>query len=147
MKKKYMIIMILLGVIILGIVTAKIYIGKKNIYVNIVNSNWNLEMSKNYEEIYSSNEGESFLGDGKRYHILKYNDNNINKNFEWESEKNLFIEQEVGKIIKSLNIDKKYTPNFKEQYKYYYRESEDFSKIYIIYFYDTKMIYIFGNFL
>ncbi|WP_294365063.1 hypothetical protein [uncultured Clostridium sp.] len=145
MKKKYLFVVTLIFIISLFLFI--FYVKNKNLYVNIIKSNWDLEMSKNYEVIYSLDTPSPF-GEGERYHIFKYN-NNINKNFEWENDKNEYVENEFTKIISKLNIDREYKPDFKEEYKYYYKietSSSKSKKIFIIYFYNSNIIYIVEDF-
>lgn len=141
-KKKILISFFIISLIIVLAMKGKKYIENYNLYSNILSENWNLKISENYEQVYSKDSGESFLGDGKRYHVFKYNDNEvINKNFDWKSEKNLDIELQIQKILNDLDINKEQYPNFIENYKYY--ESIDHtSKLYIIYFENEGIVYI-----
>ncbi|MGI5883893.1 MAG: hypothetical protein ACOX83_02880 [Candidatus Spyradocola sp.] len=41
-------------------------------YASVIEENWGLEIPGGYEEIYSTDTGASFQGDGTRYHVFCY---------------------------------------------------------------------------
>lgn len=150
-KKKRIIIITLLLIVILplGIGGTFIYryIKEKNIYSNIIKSNWNIELPSEYKEVYFCDTGSSFLGDGERYHIFQYEENsNIGSSLNWKADKNIMIESTVFGILSSLNVPSEYFPDFEQEYKYYLRNEEDLSKLYIILSKDKDMVYIVENF-
>lgn len=143
---------IIYSVIIIFIISffLSIYLIIKNnsLYINIIKSNWEIELSKKYDELYST-DSSSIFGEGERYHVLEYKDIGINKNFEWVQGKNRNIEVEIGKIISELKLDKNFIPNFEDKYMYYYKIEDNVAhkdKIFIIYFYDTGMVYVVESF-
>ena len=121
-KKSKFVILSVIFILVISICGFFIYnfIKENNTYSNIIKSNWNIELPSEYIEIYSDDSGESFLGDGERYHVFKYEDNsNIDKVLDWKTGKNDSIESNVKRIISSLDIPSEYSPTFENQYKYY----------------------------
>ena len=57
-------------------------------YAHCINSNWHLSLPETDVVIYVKNSGASFTGDGIRYHILQYDEENaaiILKSFDWKA--------------------------------------------------------------
>ena len=73
--KKNIITIIIVSLVITIITVGSIiynYIKESTIYSNIIEANWGVELSKNYDELYAKDSGESFLGDGQSYHVFKF---------------------------------------------------------------------------
>ena len=140
-KKYILIFLFILTIGSIAFIKLNNYIKDMNLYSNIIEKNWGINLSKEYEEIYNKDE-KSFLGDGNRYHLFQYkNPININKNFDWINEKNSSIESQILKILGELDVEEKYMPNFEKNYKYYFKSNQDSSKIYILYFEDEKKVH------
>lgn len=85
----------------------------------------------------------SLNGDGERYHIFEYKSNNeINNLPFWQDGPNNYVQIKIAKVLNNLKVDKKYFPDFKQNYKYYFVERYDHSKLYLIYDSKKKRIYI-----
>lgn len=109
----------------------------------MLKANWKVGLPTPYTEIYAIDSGESFLGDGERYHVFDYEDYaDIKECLEWKEDKNIFVETEVNSIIAKLEASKEYRPNFDSSYKYYTKTKEDSSKLNIILIENTNIIYI-----
>ena len=144
-KKYILIFLFILTIGSIAFIKLNNYIKDMNLYSNIIEKNWGINLSKEYEEIYNKDE-KSFLGDGNRYHLFQYkNPININKNFDWINEKNSSIESKISNILAELEVEKKYMPNFENRYKYYFKKNQDLSQIYILYFEDEKKVYTIEN--
>lgn len=131
--------------ILLMILFAIMYIKEKlkTPYDEIIYLNWQINLPTEYEEIYSLDSGPSFHGDGERYHIFQYKkEDRIGVFLFWENRKNREIEKEVKEILWSLKVPKDKKPNFQKPYYYYIKRKIDFSNIYLIFFMDTKKLYI-----
>ena len=104
--------------------------------------NWGIQLSKN-KIAYQTKTEASFNGDRVEYVILDYyfNIKNI-KNVSWISEKNQDIENEINKILVRLNVDKKHRVDFKDEYLYFVKEEQDYSKLYMFYMPSQKKMYI-----
>lgn len=122
-----------------------IMIKEENRYYHIINMNWNINLPREYKEIFYIDSGESFLGDGQRYSIFQYNTlDEINSTIEWKDKVD-YIEDYVVDILEELEVSKEYYPDFNSDFKYYYKMDEDKSKIYIILNSDLKKVYIAEN--
>ena len=97
------------GVIVVIMIISSVIITKEhNRYHHIINSNWELNLPTNYEEIYYKDSGPSFNGDGERYSIFQYeNLDEINSLLEWEN-KNDYVEFRIKEILDNLEITKEY---------------------------------------
>jgi hypothetical protein len=148
MKKKA-IISVFSVLTVVGLISAYViydYVRERNTYSNIIKANWNITLPKKYDKIYE-NEEPSFLGDGDRYHVFQYNDiEKIDSLFDWIDEKNESMEASSEEILKNLNVPKKSYPDFKNSYKYYWKIKDDNSKIYFIFYPNTKEVYVLEHF-
>lgn len=135
------------AITITTILSTAIMVKEHNRYYHIINSNWKINLPREYDEIYHTNSGASFHGDGERYSIFQYeNLDEINSLLEWEN-KNDYVEFRIKEILDNLEIPKEYSPDFNNDFRYYYEMREDRSEIYIILDSDLKGIYIIENFL
>lgn len=115
-KKKTIFILIFILLLCIGVFFSyKCYkfIKEKNTYSNIIQANWEVELPLEYKEIYSIDSGPSFLGDGKRYHILK-----------------------------DLKVTDEYMPKLESDYKYYFKTESDSSILYIVFSEEANRVYI-----
>lgn len=111
-------------------------------YNMVIYKNWNIFLPDSYTEIYSADSGTSIQGDGPRYHVFQYKSNNeIGEILKWRTDKNTDMESATNEVLKRLNVSDKDTPDFQKNYKYY-TKVDDMSKLYLIYFSDTKKLYI-----
>jgi len=102
-------------------------------YASVINANWSIQLPKSYTEVYSTDDGESFLGDGLRYHVFEYEDiNDIKDHLDWKTNKNTIVENQVIEILSTLNMDEEYELNFNQSYKYYEKHERDGSSLYLI---------------
>ena len=140
MVKKLFVGSILLLIVLIAVFS---YVERNKAYAEIINMNWSIKLPSAYKEIYSVDSEASFHGDGERYHIFEYkNEEKINLSLNWENNKNLAIESTIEKVLNTLNISKENMPNFQGKYKYYTEEKSDSSKIYLILVNDMKRLYI-----
>lgn len=151
MKRKYRrniivsisVVLIIFGTIVVGFIYN--YITERNIYSNIIKANWGIELSKDYDELYSADSGESFLGDGARYHIFKFKDikdSNIDKSLNFKNNKDEILEIDIKSILKKLNVSQENYPDFNKEYSYYFETKGDLSKLYMMKFKESNTLYI-----
>lgn len=125
------------------IIAVFLYIQINKPYSEIINLNWSIKLPDSYKIIYSTDSGASFHGDGQRYHIFEYkNENKISQALNWINAKNAAMESEINKVLNNLNVPKENMPDYGKEYKYYIRTKEDSSKIYLIFAADTRKLYI-----
>ncbi|WP_238900410.1 hypothetical protein [Clostridium sp. YIM B02500] len=119
------------------------YIQINKPYTEGIDRNWSIKLPNSYKEIYSKESEASFHGDGERYHVFEYtNEEDINQSVDWENNKDKSVETEINKVLSTLNVPKENMPNFQSNYKYYTSKDKDSSKIYLIFFTDTKKLYV-----
>jgi hypothetical protein len=144
---------VLLGIVLIG---SFIYFYLNKPYTEVIKANWSISLPKPYKEVYSTNSGESFHGDGERYSIFEYkNKEDIDLSLNWDNNENeavnsaiiKTIESEIIEVINGLSIPMENMPDFKSKYKYYTTQKNDFSKIYLIFVPDTKKLYVIEYFL
>ena len=142
-KKCYWRIVSIIGIITFVMLIASVIITKEqNHYYHCINVNWNLDLPRNYEEIYYKDSGPSFNGDGERYSVFEYeNLEEIKDAIEWQ-DKNSSIEIKMVSILRKLKVPEEYYPNYNSNCKYYYYIEEDNSKIYMILDINLNKIYI-----
>lgn len=123
-------------------------------YSSILKSNWgiSLPLKSNYREIYYKDSGASFHGDGIRYHIFSYeNEEHIKDLFNWtdsniETIYNSSHIDESNKWLKEIEVPKEYYPNY-DNCLYFYKSKDDNSEV--IFFLDKKeyKIYVLESFM
>ena len=110
-------------------------------------------MPKNsIKEIYSANSDSSFHGDGIRYHIFLYrNENEIEELFNWsiEEKETIFYSsysESVNNWLNKIKVSKENYPSY-SNCKYCYEKQDDNSEIIILW--DSKEIklYVVESFL
>lgn len=117
-------------------------------YTKIISLNWNIKLPNSGKQIYSANSKSSFLGDGERYHIFEYkNNNDVISSLSWEGGKNQDIESSAAKVLSALNVTQNNMPNLKDNYRYYTRTKDDSSKIYLIFDTELKKLYVIEDIL
>ena len=153
MKKKIVVVFIFVFIIIvfslLGIV---IYNNVTN-YANVLKVNWNIELPKNLvKEIYSASSDESIHGDGIRYHIFSYKDEDkIEELFNWSLDEKETIyyssySESVNNWLNEIKVSKENYPNY-SNCKYWYDKQDDNSEIIILWDSKENKLYIVESFL
>ena len=114
-------------------------------YTSAIYANWSIQLSNNYTEVYSTDDGQSFNGDGRRYHVFQYEDkNDITDNLIWKTNKNTIVENQVIEIMNNLDIDDMYLINFDQTYQYIEKYDGYGSSLFLILIED--MLYIVEEF-
>lgn len=147
---------VLLGLTIIVLFSASIlYVSRDVIItdpVDIIQSNWDLEMPKSAKELFYKSSGVSILGDGERYSVYECEEEDyIRNSFQWKDDKSSPVVEGFKEVIYKIRgygdnkIPKVYIPDLNKDFLYYYKELEDNSKIYIIYIPGVSNIYISEN--
>jgi len=139
---------IILSLFLLLVVVVYDFTKEFNIYINIIDNNWDIQLPENLIEFYKDDSGPSFNGDGDRYHVFKFeNNDDFTSSIQWCDNKNLLFQCNVEGILEKLNIPKEFYPNFQCDYEYYFKINlEDSSEIYIISIPDLKKVYVIEHF-
>lgn len=145
MKRTWIITVIALFVT--AIVAVLVFAFMDQRYTYDIRSNWGIELPAPSKQIYYTDDGPTWMGDGIRYHLFQYRDDKkIEKAFDWNNEKNVSMESEIVTLIESIDVSKEYFPDFDRRYKYFVkRSSDDSSTIYLVFFADTNQLYIIEN--
>ena len=110
-------------------------------YTSAIYANWSIQLSDNYSEVYSTDDGQSFNGDGRRYHVFLYEDiDDIENSLGWKTNKNTIVENQIIEIMNNLDIDDMYLINFDQTYKYVEKYDGDGSSMFLILIEDTLYI-------
>lgn len=138
---------IISAITIVMVLATAIMVKEHNRYYHIINVNWEISLPRNYKEIYHTDSGPSFHGDGERYSVFQYESlDEVDNLLQWK-DKNDYVEPSIKEILDKLEVPKEYYPDFKDQFKYYYTIKEDRSELYIILNRDLREIYIIENIL
>lgn len=114
-------------------------------YTSAINTNWSIQLPSSYTEVYSTDDGQSFNGDGRRYHVFQYEDiNDIENSLDWKTNKNTIVENQVIEIMNNLDIDEMYLMKFDQTYKYVEKYDGDGSSLFLILIED--MLYVVEEF-
>ena len=114
-------------------------------YTSAIYANWSIQLPSSYTEVYSTDDGQSFNGDGRRYHVFQYEDiNDIENSLDWKTNKNTIVENQVIEIMNNLDIDDMYLMDFEQTYRYIEKYDGDGSSMSIILIED--MLYIVEEF-
>ena len=114
---------------------------------DVIYENWNIRLPQSGKEIYYITGEPSFHGDGPRFSVYEYDDEEIiDSSFDWKDKKNTNVEDEINNILKILDeyndVPKEYIPNLEKSYKYLTNSKEDGSDIYLIYVTGENRIYV-----
>lgn len=114
-------------------------------YTSAIYTNWSIQLPSSYTEVYSTDDGQSFNGDGRRYHVFQYEGiNDIENSLNWKTNKNTIVENQVIEIMYNLDIDDMYLLSFDQTYKYVEKYDGDGSSLFLILVED--MLYIVEEF-
>lgn len=131
MKKAYLIA----GMLIIVVAGLGFYVVNQWRYAHVIEANWSIMLPTSYDEIYKIDSGQSFLGDGQRFHVFEVrNQSDVIDALAWTNGPNSTIEESVTTLIRALKVDSAYRPDFQIPYRYYTQTKTDHSTIYLVYF-------------
>ena len=155
MNKKVIIISSIIIVIIILCILVVCFLNQNvKKYSTILKLNWNIVLPEEAKitEIYNDSEDSSFLGDGIRFHIFTYeNEDIIEKMFNWsiEEKETLFYSsysESINEWLNQTNVPTKYIPNY-SNCRYWYNKQEDNSEIIVAWDKTENKLYIVESFL
>ena len=154
MKRKTIISSVIIVIIILCLIVGYIFNKNINNYANIIKLNWNIELPEDAEirEILIKKENTSSHGDGIRFHIFAYeNEDKIEKMLNWsiEEKETLFYSsyrETINEWLNQINISNKYIPNY-SNCQYWYNRQGDNSEIIVAWDKTEKKLYFVESFL
>lgn len=123
-------------------------------YNRALNANWGFKVpwQSQYSEIYKTDSGPSFHGDGLRYHVYSYKyEDFIDLMFVWspvEREPNYYdsYSEAVTQWLNDLEVPEEYCPEF-ANCSYWYRTKDDKSEIICLWDAGMNRLYIAESFL
>lgn len=123
-------------------------------YSMVLKMNWSFQMPATSKciEKYENDTGDSFHGDGKRYHVFSYkNEDGVDSMFTWSSEENKTIyyscySEAVNEWLDENNVPDEQYPNY-SQCVYWYDEQQDNSEIIVMWDSQAKKVYIAESFM
>ena len=151
MKKN---LVILVGiVIVLSIAFLSIW-NLNSDYSKIIQANWDFEIPNEakYSQSYTKDSGSSFNGDGIRYHIFNYeNEEHIENLFAWMNEEKATIfsssfSEAITSWLKEIDVPVEYHPDY-TKCLYWYQAQEDKSELIVCWDKVTKSLYIIESFM
>ena len=151
MRKKIIVVIIIFVIIVFSLLGIIIYNYLTN-YSNVLKINWNIELPKEIKGIYSASSSTSFHGDGIRYHVFSYkNEEKIKELFNWTSEEKETIfyssyRETVNNWLNEIKVPKENYPNY-SNCKYWYNKQDDNSEIIILLDNKENRLYIVESFL
>lgn len=153
MKRIVQILFVLL-IFSLGIILSSLNGIAPNYYdgEEIIEYNWDITLPDGGKELYYITGEPSFHGDGPRFSVYEYdNEEIIRSSFTWEDKKNTDMEEEIHNVLKMLgeynDVSEQYIPDFKKEYKYVTKSKEDNSQLYLVYINRENRIYVIEYFL
>ena len=113
-------------------------------YTLAIEKNWSIQLPRSYDELYVIDSGESFLGDGERFHVFEYSGNHdVIAALSWEKGPNAKVEESITKILQSLGASATFAPDFKLDYLYSTHVlSDGTSTLHLVFFESTHRLYV-----
>lgn len=92
--------------------------------------NWNIRLPFGGELVYELDSGPSFHGDGQRYHVFRYeNDEKLVDCLDWQ-EPSIDAAEAANSFLDKIDVPDEERPDF-SKYSFWYGQQEDSSEIYI----------------
>lgn len=147
MKKRYIIIPVLAVILFLGY-------WLTHDYSFVLSANWGISIpfSAFYRQTYEADSGPSFHGDGTRYHVFTYsNEDAISKMADWDDEQGQSIyygtyELTAERWLNEIDVDEDERPDY-EHCLFFYDNKNDNSEIIMMLDKTSSKLYILERFL
>lgn len=112
-------------------------------YTSVIKKEWSIDLPNSYEELYSIESETSLNGDSQRFHVFSYEiESDLSKTLNWKTIRDTKLESEMNRILEKLSVVEEYTINFEYKYSYFTKVKADFSKIYLVYIEESKLLYV-----
>lgn len=139
---------IICGIIVLAVAALICFIKLSGpSYNRVLKANWGIGIpaSAGCSEIYSKDSGASFHGDGTRYHVFSYkNDEKLDTCFKWTKNDSLCAAADL--LLDEIDAADEMRPAY-EDCSLWCKSHEDNSEIIILKNSDSKMLYIVEKFI
>ncbi len=112
-------------------------------YTSVIKKDWSIDLPNSYVELYSIESETNLNGDSQRFHVFNYeNDSDLSKILNWKTIRDTKLENEINRILEKLSVVEEYTINFENKYSYFTKVKADFSKIYLVFIEESKLLYV-----
>lgn len=155
MKQKWIVISLSFITVLLAIgVNAVIFLIKSPSYTAVIGKNWGIALPDEayFTEIYEQDSGASFHGDGIRYHIFEYEQEEfVTGMLEWKTVEDKTSYHESYSVaadewFSEISVEKSYYPDY-DNCLYWYKAQEDNSEIIIFWDRKANLLYVLEHFL
>lgn len=150
MKRKHKRLAIVLpGVLLLviAVIGVFLYFGQSTDYSSTLKANWgfSLPTDSHCQEIYSTDSGDSFLGDGIRYHVFTYKENApVKAMFDWQT--NGRCSAKVEGWLDDIHVPSGERPDY-ASCVYWYQSQDDGSELIVLWDESRQKLYTAESFL
>ncbi len=112
-------------------------------YTSVIKKEWSIDLPNSYVELYSIESETNLNGDSQRFHVFIYeNESDLSKTLNWKTIRDTKLESEINRILDKLSVLEEYTINFENKYSYFTKVKADFSKIYLVFIEESKLLYV-----
>ena len=154
MNKKKIIISSVIVLAILCFIIGYYICAKITDYSPVIKANWNIDFAAYTDiiEIYGIDNVKSILGDGNRYHIFQYeNEDGVSEMLDWSNEEketiyNSTYTESVNEWLGQIGVPEEYYPDY-SSCKYWYNKKEDNSEIIILWDDTEDKLYVVESFM
>lgn len=121
-------------------------------YSSVIKTNWDISIPGNYKEIYESDSGSSFHGDGIRYHVFQYkNGEKIDSLLSWsrEDKATVFSENQreaAEKWLDEIQVPQEERPDY-DACVFWYQEKEGNCEMILFWDQEDLKLYVVESFL
>jgi len=145
-------VLVLLTLIFFSIPIIKVY-KMASSYTSVINANWGYEITSKVglKEIYGKDTGASFHGDGTRYHVFSYKeDNEILNLFDWNTNNQQTrhyksVEETLNNWLEEIGVSDSERPDFDSCVYWYETQLDD--EILILWDKNKKCLYVVEDFM
>ncbi len=150
-KRRIVLVAVIVFIIIVCGLLGIIMYNNLTDYSSVLKINWNINLPKKmFKEVYSVDDGPSFHGDGIRYHVFSYEENDeteINKIFDWSiDEKNSIYNEVIDNWLSEIKVSKEMYPYY-SNCRYWYNRHDDNSEIIILWDSNENKLFVVESFL
>ena len=122
-------------------------------FADMIEANWDIILSNDsgWKEIYETNEGASFHGDGIRYTVIVYNEKETISNMvkwtkqEGPTRRHNTYRESANAWLQEISADKAQYPQY-DACQYYYQQKSDGSELIMFWHVEQKKVYVAESF-
>lgn len=129
-------------------ILSKVY-SPKEAYIKSIQDDWGVYLPLAEWEAYNGDTKSSFQGDGVRYHVFRYQEEDeIQKAVSWHRGKNPLVEQKIDALLRDLEIGEEFKVNFDREYQYFTLMNRGSStELFLLYFPEQKRLSVVEDYI